>query len=162
MLLEVLRRDEVTRVLDSAAPGFADYVARDWSESDFEEEAEEFCRLFVLPDGARAQAGAWLPAHESHRAANIDALCRRVTGTLGLTLPPQISELPPDHASPLLLIAAWLIDHDPRASIEFIEQAIGPWSDSFCDALASKAESPLYKAAAEVMRVSASVVSTVE
>jgi TorA maturation chaperone TorD len=132
---------ELLAVFETIAPGCLDI--------DLEEAATEYCRLFVLPRGVPAVASAWLPGSDPNRAAPIVGLVYNLKSTLELSLP---AELPPDHAGVLLPLMAWLLDKQPEAAADFQIVALNPWLEAFANALAEKAQLPVYRAIAKILK----------
>ena len=141
--LAVLRSPGVAEVFERAVPACL-------VEFDLEDAAAEYCRLFVLPGGVPAVAGAWLPGEEPNRAAGIAGLVANLKSELQLELP---QDLPPDHAGLLLPLLAWLTGHQADAADDFIDAALRPWLASFARALAGRSNLPLYRAVGKLLIV---------
>ncbi len=140
-LFETLQVPDIRETFEKIEPGCT---------ACFDEEAAaaEFCRLFVLPKGTPAVAGAWLKGTGSPNSTAIVGLVLNLRSALDLDLP---DHLPPDHAGVLLPLMAWLLDHQPDAAADFREQALAPWVAPFAAALQEKAELPLYRVVAKIL-----------
>ena len=145
--LAAMRAPDALEVLDKLAPGCREHLERAWEAADFDREAAELCRLFVLPGGVSPFAAAWLDEAE---ARAVGAAC---SGALAeLAVDPSLPDgLPPDHLGIVLLVLAesWRCRDADAMSVSVLTRSLSRgWLAPWCARLAAEARSPLYQALA--------------
>ncbi|TFH23792.1 MAG: hypothetical protein E4H03_05325 [Myxococcales bacterium] len=154
-LLGLLREPGLIEVLDKVEPGCRADVMREWSDRDLEAAAEEYCALFLLPDGAVPRASAWIPGEQEMVGSGVDELVDRVLEALGVTPDGVLARVPRDHLGFLLHLAAVALDDDDAAARSvargLIDQALAPWVGRWTDAVLARAEQPVYRAHARLL-----------
>ena len=117
---------------------------------------EEFARLFLLPRGVSPYASAWLDGDSQVLATQIATLVHRAMAALELEQTRVAGSLSLDHLGLLYAVASTALDSDVPERVrvgEHVErEALGPWVLAFADALAKRAEAPIYRALGRLIR----------
>ncbi|HEY5622825.1 MAG TPA: molecular chaperone TorD family protein [Gammaproteobacteria bacterium] len=145
-LLALLRDRAVATLFARCEPDCDRVLAGPWGAAQYEAAHVEYCRLFVVPQLASPRAGSWLSAEDASGGVAIPDLVDALVEAVELELPADLAALPRDHVAVLLGIAAWLTEHRHPAAREFIDRTLAPWVGRFSGALATRAESPIYRA----------------
>jgi TorA maturation chaperone TorD len=124
---------------------------------DLEAYAEEYTRLFLLPEGAPPFASAWLEGERERLGAQFVSFVNETLAALGRETDHAApwGNLPRDHLGLLLDLSANAFasdDAEDHALGEhFCQEAIQPWVGSFARALRDQSRLPLYRLAAELL-----------
>jgi len=118
---------------------------------DLEAYAEEYTRLFLLPEGAPPFASAWLEGERERLGAQFTGFVHQTLAALGRETERAApwGNLPLDHLGLLLdLSANAFSSEDPEdhaVGEHLCREAIQPWVGSFARALLAKSRLPLYR-----------------
>lgn len=124
---------------------------------DLEVHAEEFTRLFLLPEGAPPFASAWLEGERERLGAQFTSFVRETLAALGRQTERSApwGNIPLDHLGLLLDLSANAFaseDPEDRALGEHLcREAIQPWVGSFAQALEAQSRLPLYRGVARLL-----------
>ncbi len=144
-LLELLRQPEVLKGFTEIDPACADYFSKEWSESDFENAAVDFCDLFILPEsGSAPRAAAWLEIGGDLTAEVVDSVVTKFITEWKIHVPPSYQHLAYDHLSLIFYICVVIAEKDEALAAEFEAAVLTPWAGKFGDSLA-QSSSPLYR-----------------
>lgn len=154
--LALLRTDTVSALLEALEPGIGPYLARPWTDDDFEQAAAEYCALFVLPGGVTPCASYWISGSTEEIGHQMVAGVDQVFDSFGLAVEDlPMGNVPRDHAGLLLSLAGYLYLSDApdaaRLGQEFADTFIKPFAPAFAEALAARTESPVYRALARLL-----------
>lgn len=157
-----LRDPVLIDFLETAEPGFGDWIAEEPTAERLESLAEEYARLFLVPGGVPLFASAWLEGEPESVAASLSDFVSGVLDALGretLVAEPW-GRLPLDHLALWLDLVVAAAEQDeasaetgPSGDADHLEaQLLGPWVVRFGEALEASAESPLYRCAGKLLR----------
>ena len=150
-LLSVLQEPETASALSNIEPACKELLTRPWEETDFDDAAVEFCRLFILNPAVPPRAIAWM---EKDAQANPVVASRIQTlidhGTLRLG--PPFQNLPPDHIAVLLLVYSQLAASSQERGKEFVTENLSSWLPQFTSSLRECRTHPIYSLAAKLIQ----------
>ena len=145
-LLDLLRQPEILAGFTEVEPSCADYLTKDWSESDYENAAVDFCDLFIMPEsGSAPRAAAWLEMGGELTAEAVDAVVNQFITEWKVEVPPSYQYLAHDHLSLIFYLTVVIAEQDQTLADEFEAAVLSPWIGRFGESLASSS-SPVYKA----------------
>lgn len=149
-----LARPEIAEAFEALEPGFAAHAARPWDEAAIDEEAAEYARLFLLPGGVTPYAAGWMDGDEGHvradlanRIGSVHALLEVEPADFGF------GNVPADHIGMLLALVSLAWEREPSGGLAARAEALlSDWARRFASALHRESDSPLYRAAAGLLR----------
>ena len=145
-LLDLLRQPEVLAGFTELEPSCADYLTREWSESDYENAAVDFCDLFIMPEsGSAPRAAAWLEMGGELTAEAVDSVVNQFITEWKIEVPPSYQYLAYDHLSLIFYLAVVIAEQDEELAEEFEAAVLTPWIGRFGESLKSSS-SPFYRA----------------
>lgn len=139
------------------ASGLMSRLDEEGGPLDLEAYAEEYTRLFLLPEGAPPFASAWLEGERERLGAQFVSFVNDTLAALGREAERAApwGNLPRDHLGLLLdLSANAFASEDPEDHAlgqHLCQEAIQPWVGSFARALRERSRLPLYRLAAELL-----------
>ncbi|WP_279244632.1 TorD/DmsD family molecular chaperone [Candidatus Litorirhabdus singularis] len=141
-------------VLVQLEPALADELAGQLTPSRCEDLAEEFARLFLLPNGVSPFASSWIAENQASESIRDEISMMVGQGLLALGHQAVHREpwgrLPQDHVAVLLdLVASAQLSNDATANEiagHLDQQLLGAWLLAFGSALAQSSREPLYRA----------------
>ena len=144
-VLSSLQQPDTAAILNQIEPAIGPMLEREWSSSDFEEAAVEYCRLFILNPVTPARAAAY----EEKDSLEVAGRIQFMLDSGFLELPERFKTLAPDHVALLLLVYSSLEGDD---SIQFKGDNLG-WLSEFSERLEHESQHPLYLLAAKILKV---------
>ncbi len=149
-LIAVVSTPMVLEILEPVAPGLRQYVQH-YDEAAHEAAAEEFTRLFIMPNGVSPRAAAWVEGELETVGAQLSKKAHGYMLNLGREVDVQVAgRLPLDHMGLLLDLAAMSVG-TPLEQVVF-QDLVQPWAQRYGAALSAKADSPLYVAAGVLLQ----------
>jgi TorA maturation chaperone TorD len=152
-----LGREPIRGLLSRAEPGF-----HAWSASPFTEEidaalAEEYARLFLLPEGVSPFVSTWLDGDREQLSGSLASMVER--GLVVLAREPVRREpwgrLPLDHLACVFdVVSESIASGEPmqvEVAIHLDTELLGPWLVSFGERVRTLAETPFYRAIGSII-----------
>lgn len=150
-LRELLLQPEVFDVFVKIAPECRDYLTREWTASDYEEAAVDFCDLFVLPEsGSAPRAAAWLDIGGDLTAEAVDTVVHQFLSEWKIEVPRNYQYLAYDHVSLMLYLYVVISEREEYLGSEFKNAVLSPWLPRFGESLKG-AKSPIYRAISSIL-----------
>ncbi len=150
-VLKLLRQPDVLAGFTEIEPECAQYLTKEWQESDFESAAVDFCDLFIMPEsGSAPRAAAWLEMGGELTAEAVDAVVNQFISDWKIEVPPSYQYLAYDHLSLIFYIAVVIGQQDEALAEEFEAAVLTPWVGRFGESL-TKSSSPFYRALGEML-----------
>lgn len=152
-----LRDAPVRRVLAQLAPALDGALAVDFTPEDCESHAEEYARLFLLPNGVSPFASSWLDGEGAPERTRDELAVLVESGFASLGRAPRDTgawgRVPRDHVALILDLVAQASslaeqskDVTDRELAEHLDsQLIGSWIVRFARALGDESRLPLYR-----------------
>lgn len=154
-----LREDPIPGFFSIEDPGFRDWIEREPTADRIEALAEEFARLFLLPDGVPPFASAWIEGDREPLAEALSTFIGETMEALGVE-PIRVEpwgRLPLDHLALLLELVARAGElegsEEGASSIQahLHRELLGPWVAAFGRSLEARATSPIYRGLGSVL-----------
>ena len=136
-------------VIDAFSQGARDVLCS-FDKQCAERLAEEYCALFVLPEGISPRAAGWMPGEMLSAGAKISHDCQTFMKRYGQRPNPEgFGVLPDDHIALLLDVAAQSVGTSDEQ--EAFDRLVSPWSGAFAEALLARVTSPIYGAVGGIL-----------
>ena len=149
-LIATLENEVFLDTLEPIAPGLRLYVST-FDEASAELAAEEFTRLFILPQGVAPRAAAWIDGELETVGARLSYKTQHYIELLGREIDTSVAgKLPLDHLGLLLDLAAVSAGTEQGAAV--VRDLIEPWAYRYGDALSRRASCPVYVAAGQLLK----------
>lgn len=149
-----LQREPFRTLLLRLEPSLEEGFGHALSEASRNAHAEEFARLFLLPNGVSPFASSWLDGSGLPERGRDELTALVESGYAGFGRSPDDAgawgRVPRDHVAMILdlvALAEFSSDRDDAEIAAHLDnQLVGDWIDRFARALAENARLPLYRA----------------